>query len=316
MNPSPSERRWLWLVPVPLALILLYFALRGVEWKRVGETVSHARVAILMLALPWSFLSYFARALRWRVLLNAGAPNRRLTVFWANSLGYLGNNFLPGRAGELIRTVMVSSRSTLTRSFVLTTALVERASDLLFLIIAASIALAVMPGKPEWLTGASSALAVVGAVAAIGLAVIPKTQRLAAWAFERPGIPRLFREKILGILEQVRMGVATLHDGGRLTKFLAFTVAIWTMDVLGTMLLAYALRLRLSFSAGLLLITGLGFRAPFPPRPGIWACGNSSRSAFWCRSDFPRAMLWRIFLSFRFSGTLLWQRWACWVGGA
>ena len=47
------------------------------------------------------------------------------TVFGANMAGYLGNNFLPARAGELLRSVLISRRSSLSKTYVLTTALGE-----------------------------------------------------------------------------------------------------------------------------------------------------------------------------------------------
>ena len=265
---SPSSRNWLWLLPIPLALALLYFALRGVEWSRVGGIVSHARIPVLLLGLAWSILASFARSQRWRILLQAAAPVRALTVFWANSLGYLGNNFLPGRAGELIRTMVLSSHSSLTRSYVFTTALVERAFDLLFLIIASALALATLTVTPPWLKDAARAMAAAGTVAAFLLALIPKTERLAAWALWRLPLPLRLREKVVAILAQVRLGVATLHQPLRFAQFLASTFAIWTMDVFGVMLLAYALHLHLSFAPGLLLVTGLGLSSAIPSTPG------------------------------------------------
>jgi glycosyltransferase 2 family protein len=272
------SRRWLFAIPVALSAVLLYFAVRGVDWRRVGGIVASARVPMLGVCLIVAMCSYLLRATRWRVLLNAQALNTQTkvslaTVFWSNSAGYLGNNFLPGRAGEVIRSMMISSASQLTNSFVLTTALVERASDLVFLIIAASIALASIPGKPVWLTDASRTMTAVGAAAAIGLALIPKTERLAAWILQRLPVPEVLRAKLLGITGQVRLGVGTLHRPLRLAQFLTLTLAIWSVDVSSAVLLAYALHLSLSFTVGLLLITGLGLSSAIPSTPGyvgVW----------------------------------------------
>lgn len=267
------SKRWLLVVPFALSAVLLYFAVRGVDWHRVGEIVYSARIPILGLGAIVSLCSYLLRAARWRVLLNAQDRVTLATVFWSNSAGYLGNSFLPGRAGEVIRSMMISSASRLTNSYVLTTALVERASDLVFLIVAASVALANVPGKPSWLTDASRTMTGVGIAAAIALAIVPRTQRLTAWALFRLPIPEGLRAKLLGVAEQIRLGVGTLHHPVRLAQFLTLTAAIWTVDVSGTVLLAYALRLSLSFTVGLLLITGLGLSSAIPSAPGyvgVW----------------------------------------------
>ncbi len=248
--------------------MLLYYAVRGVDWSRVGRIVASARLPVLLASLVLMPVAPFLRATRWRVLLNAQASIPVSTVFWANSAGYLGNSFLPGRAGEFIRTMMISTRSQLTKSYVFTTALAERASDLLFLILASSVALASIADKPAWLSSAAHTMGIAAAVAALGLALIPKTQRLAAWIFGKLPVAPGLRDRLLAITDQIRLGVAALHHPARLIQFLSLTLVIWTMDVISAMILAYILRLSLSFPEGLLLITALGLSSAIPSTPG------------------------------------------------
>ena len=63
------------------------------------------------------------------MLLNAEGSVGVAAAFWATAAGLFGNNFLPARAGELVRTVMISSRSGLGNVYVLATALSERVAD-------------------------------------------------------------------------------------------------------------------------------------------------------------------------------------------
>lgn len=265
---SGFRKHLLLVFSIALSAVLLFLAFRGVDWHSVGQIVAHARWNLLLLSLAFSPLLPFLRALRWRVLLNAQGQVGMGTAFWANSAGYLGNSFLPGRAGELIRTLMISKRSTLTASYVLTTALAERASDLLFLITASSLALASLPGKPEWLTRASHTMTVVGVLALIALALIPKTERLINWVLLKTPLNDGIRQKLLNIAGQVRLGVESLHNPARLMKFLSLTVLIWTGDVLSSMLIAYILHLSLTFAQALLLVTALGLSSAIPSAPG------------------------------------------------
>src|SRR5437588_7121506 len=102
---SAGSRRSL-LVALLLAVVLLYFAFRGVDWLDLYQRMRDARPeGLLFVALAFTG-SYTGRALRWRVLLSAGGPMSRLTVFWATLTGYLGNSFLPARAGGPIRSAM------------------------------------------------------------------------------------------------------------------------------------------------------------------------------------------------------------------
>src|SRR5580700_8759078 len=94
-----------------LAAILLYFSLQGIEWRQVWTLVVGAKLGYLVAGFGLATIDLWLRALRWRILLRAEGPVGIGTAFWATSAGYFGNNFLPARAGELVRTFMISSRS-------------------------------------------------------------------------------------------------------------------------------------------------------------------------------------------------------------
>lgn len=269
-SPSSNGHRWLLLITVALAVALLWYSLRGVEWRRVGEILTHARFELIAVGVGMSCSAYFLRALRWRVLLTSGGDVSIATAFWATCAGYFGNMFLPARAGEAIRTLMITARTPLTKSYVFATAFAERSSDLVFLILASPLALQAAPGK---LTNASRTMTVAGIVALAMLIFIPKTERLLAWFLELVRCPEGLRAKLIGIADQVRMGVSTLHEPVRLAQFTAFTLVIWTVDVSGAVLLSYALHLSLSFAGALLLIAALGLSSAIPSTPGyvgVW----------------------------------------------
>src|SRR3954452_24239269 len=148
---SSSKKALYWLIALVLAAILLYFSLRGIDWAEVWRIVSRANLWYVFLALAVATFSLFLRAYRWRILLRAQAPVPVSTAFWATSAGYFGNNFLPARAGELVRTYMVARRSSLEKAFVLTTALLERVVDALALVTISAVVLLMNPDAPGWI---------------------------------------------------------------------------------------------------------------------------------------------------------------------
>src|SRR5262245_59182956 len=122
-------RLWSWVLAGALAAVLLYFAVRGVDWRNVWRTIAAADLRYIAAALCATSFSFFLRSFRWRVLLNAAGRFSVAMVFWINMAGYLGNNFLPARAGELLRSFLISRNSLLSKTYVLTTALSERLMD-------------------------------------------------------------------------------------------------------------------------------------------------------------------------------------------
>src|SRR6266851_4096400 len=111
---TPRPPAIYWIASLALAGGLLYYSLRGIEWARVWTTVRRAQPQEVALALVTLSLALFLRSVRWRVLLTAEGRVTIPLAFWATSAGYLGNNVLPARAGEVVRTMMISSRSGMT----------------------------------------------------------------------------------------------------------------------------------------------------------------------------------------------------------
>ena len=95
------------------------------------------------------------------------------TAFWATAAGYFGNNFLPARAGELVRTFMISSRSGLETTYVLATALSERVADAIALVSIGALVLLTLPSPPGWLAAAARPFAILGLIGALAIAVLP-----------------------------------------------------------------------------------------------------------------------------------------------
>jgi uncharacterized protein (TIRG00374 family) len=261
-------RAWSWILSIPLAAVLLYLSLRGVDWKNVWQTIAGARWGFLAAGCGCSCFSYFVRALRWRILLNAEERLSVGSVFSANMAGYLGNSFLPARAGELVRTFIVSARSSLSKTYVLTTALSERLMDVIALVLWSSLILLRAEAKPRWMEDLSRTTAMVAAAGVLTVALLPHTEGLCRNVLRRVALPSALRERLLRYFDQVLLGVRAFHNVGRFLGFTALTIVIWMSDSVGVMLGAYGLHLHFSFTAAMLLLTGMGLGSALPSTPG------------------------------------------------
>jgi glycosyltransferase 2 family protein len=252
-----------------LAAILLYYSLRGIDWGQVWITLKSTQLEYVGWMILATTVSLLLRAFRWCVLLRAGGTVHFSTAFWATCAGYFGNNYLPARAGELIRTMMVDAETGIGRTFVLTTALSERIVDAISLVLISSLVLLTLPVRPGWYGTAAKPFAIVGICGAIGIAVLPKLERLWHSLLDRAPVPERFRGKLTHILEQILSGLRAFHDVRRLATFLALTAVIWFMDAVGTILGARSLNIHLSLPVAYLLLTFLGLGSALPSTPGF-----------------------------------------------
>ena len=251
-----------------LALVLLYYSLRGIDWGQVARVVSGAAPGRLALAAFLGTATLFLRAWRWRILLNAEGSVRIGTAFWATAAGYFGNNFLPARAGELVRTYMISARSGLDSAYVLATALSERAADAVALVIISAVVVLTLPRPPAWLAGAARPFALLALVAALGIAFVPFLGPHLRTVLERAPLPDGWRARLIVMMEHGLRGMRAFHDARRLSGFLALTVVIWCLDALGATVTAGALGLSLPLPAAFLLMASLGLGSALPSTPG------------------------------------------------
>jgi len=273
-----------------LAALLLYLALRGVDFARVWTVVSSARPALIAAGCCLGSIAYLMRSLRWRVLLNTEAQLGLPAVFWANMAGYLGNNLLPARAGELVRTVLISARFGLSRTFVLTTAFAERLVDSAVLVLVSLVLLSAVADSPPWLRAASRWAGAFAIAGLLLLAFLPRAGRHASNLVARLPVPRRIHNRLATVADELIRGVQTFHDARRLAAFLAYTTIIWLLDAWGCIVGALALHLDMSLTAALLLIAALALGSSLPSTPGYvgiyqFAAVTVLSPFGWSRSD-------------------------------
>jgi hypothetical protein len=263
-----GQPRWMLFITLGLAALLLYLAFRGVDWGKMVETLRQGNVALLALAFGVITVSYFLRGMRWRVLLSAEKLLHPLTVFWGTCAGYLGNSFLPARAGELIRSALIAQKGNLSVSFTLATALTERIIDVPVLVILGLIALPAVDGIPDWLTGAVRVFALTGVGATLALLIVPRFEKQVLALLGRLPLPVNLRERVLAFVQKFLQGLRAFQDPVRALSFLGLTALVWTLDVVAAMIIASAFGMSFTPAETILLLAGLGLASAAPSTPG------------------------------------------------
>jgi uncharacterized protein (TIRG00374 family) len=266
-----SRRRqpgWLLVVTLALAGVLLYLAVRKVDWAETVETLRRGNLALLGAALGVFSLACLVRGLRWRVLLSAEKPIPLPTVFWAMMTGYLGNSYLPARAGEVIRSVTIGLRGGVSVSFALATALTERISDAVILVAASALALSGMERLPEEMLGPLRGMALVGLSGAAIIFVAPRMGGLVRRVIARLPVKPALRGRLEGLAANFLVGAGALQHAGRLGQFLLYSAGLWSLDTVTASLVARSFGLSLNPAQVFVLLAALGIASALPSTPG------------------------------------------------
>lgn len=83
--------------------LFLYFAVRGVEIGQLYESILRTDYALLSLAIGVALTGYWVRAWRWRLILHPMKEVGVHDLFAATVIGFMANNVLPLRPGEVAR---------------------------------------------------------------------------------------------------------------------------------------------------------------------------------------------------------------------
>ncbi|MGH9929607.1 MAG: lysylphosphatidylglycerol synthase transmembrane domain-containing protein, partial [Pyrinomonadaceae bacterium] len=202
------------VVLVLLAGLILWWFGRGLNWAEVRQSVGQSDWRILALAVVLIAFTYLLRAYRWRALLAPLTPASIRELFAATTVGF-GSVFLFGRAGEIVRPVVLPLRDRRVRpaaSFV--TIMIERICDTVAVVVFFAANLAWFPA-PEGHAGEfahvrQAGLVLLGLTAAglVGLAIFKRKAdaingwvqlRLSRWKF----IPERVTKGIISVLEQL-----------------------------------------------------------------------------------------------------------------
>ncbi len=257
----------LWIA-VPLAAVLLYFTLRDLDWVAFWDTIRHGHYEFILLTIPMASIGYFIRALRWSVLVRAEAQVSLPSVFWANMVGYMGNAYLPARAGELLRAAFLGREKGLGTSFVLATALSERILDAVALVVIGSVALLSGGQLPAALANAVRLMAVAGVLALAVVLLAPFQERLLLRIIGRLPLPEGVSRKIVEQTSRFLVGMRSLQSMRRMLIFVALTAVVWLVDSVGVLIGVQIISQSLNLGQALVLLAALGLSSAVPSTPG------------------------------------------------
>jgi uncharacterized membrane protein YbhN (UPF0104 family) len=210
----------------------------------------------LVLALALIAGNFALRGWRWHLIMRgAGIAHRRRDAHGLTMVGYMGNNVLPARGGELLKIGLLAPRTTARRREVLGTVLVERALDAAVLVALLAVLTWVgVHGAPGGRGGAT--------MGAAGLAAVAGALALYL-ALRRRGRFERFAAAIRPVA-----GALTLLARPQGIPFALVSLAIWCIDGLAFLLIARAVGVELDPLSAMGVIVLASLAAAIPAAPG------------------------------------------------
>jgi uncharacterized protein (TIRG00374 family) len=262
--------RWRWakiLLGIAVSVGLLAYLLVSVDLGQVGRQLTRTHWGYLAVSVGLALFAVWVRARRWRYLFPPDAVPSRL--FSAVMIGYMANNVLPLRAGELVRGYIAGRRGGGGFWTAIATLVVERVLDALaVVVILAGIVLAIpVPDELKWaaLVFLSLDLAAMAVLALLALAPERVRGTIASLLGHWPGL----RARVLTTLETFALGLQGIRTPAHLLPILCWSVGLWVIYALSAWTALAAARLPASMLMAWTVIAFVGLGISLPSAPGF-----------------------------------------------
>jgi len=247
---------------------------RDVNWIEVGRQFSTARYETIPLYLMALAAFYVLKAIRWRWILLPlkEVPARRAAG--PMMIGFMGNNVLPARLGELFRVFILSRQEKIPVAAVFSSVAIERVLDLLAVLSLVGVAMLTVQNLPQVFVDRFFyvGLVAIAMVVVLILAVIwiEQAVRLARWIIGHLPLSTSLKHKLTELVVAAAEGTRVLRQGRLLGLLIVNSLVQWSFNCLMILISLWSFGVEVPFPATLILLGVLVFAVTIPTSPGFF----------------------------------------------
>lgn len=271
-----EKRNLIFWVGLGISCLFMVLFFRKIDFPHLSSTLASADYRYVLAAIASTFFSYYLRAVRWRLLLLPVKDIPVSVLYPATIVGYMANNLLPARLGEVVRAFLLAGRTGLETPTVLASLVIDRLFDgftVILLLVTTMLSLRLPSGMADTQTvlrsGGMIMFLLYAALVVFMVFLKRQTVRtLALVSFLLKPFPSWMGNRIIPLLGSFIGGI---RISGRLThlfallllSFLIWGFALWPID-----LILRAFGFQLPLSASMFILVLLVFAVMVPASPG------------------------------------------------
>ncbi len=270
-------KKWHFWLGVFISILFIWLALRGLQLNEFWSAVQKANYVWLIPGIGVYFVGVWVRAWRWHYLLKPIKEIPTKTMFPITTIGYMGNNIYPARAGEVLRAVILKRKEGVSVSASLATIIVERIFDGVVMLAFVFVNLPELAKltSASGFVGNIQQVAVIGTGVFIGALVIflvaamfpQMTARIGLWFIYRL-TPKRLHERIINLMNKFLDGLASLRLPWNVLMVFFTSVIIWLLETGKYWFVMHAFDFTVSFFALMLMNGIVNLATTIPSAPG------------------------------------------------
>ena len=225
-----SAGQWIGLL---VSAILLVLILRKAQnLPAAGRAIQAADWHWLLVGAALYLVTFLPRGLRWGRLLAGVRSVPILHLSEVEAIGFMANNVLPFRLGELVRAYTLGRKANVSVTTAFATIVVERVCDGLTLVLSLAVISLLYP-FPVWVkrAGAVAALLFLGATVFLALLAYRRATARRIVAFFSQPLPEAFAVRLAALLERFDSGLHLLRSPLDALAVAVLSLLIWAIEL-------------------------------------------------------------------------------------
>ena len=281
---SGGKKYWIGF-GVGAAFLALFFL--TTDWGRLVDSLADANYWFLVPAILLYQFSLLFRTVRWRMLLRHVRVVPITRLYPVVVVGYMANNLLPFRIGELVRSYHVGKREGVSKATALVTIFIERLLDALTLLMFVAVVAIFVPvmavaegfgdrSSVPW-PALAAAISVPFAVAFGALVLVAyapaRASRMSRIALSP--LPMAIESRAKPLVDMFIHGLEALRSPLSVLMLFALSVPVWLFDAALFFVIGYSFDLHLAYdgfvemAVAIVLVTALAnMGGAIPATPG------------------------------------------------
>ncbi|MEW6086107.1 MAG: lysylphosphatidylglycerol synthase transmembrane domain-containing protein [Chloroflexota bacterium] len=270
-------KKWQVWLGMLVSVLFIFLALRGLQLDDFWNAVQKANYWWLIPGIGVYFVGVWIRAWRWHYLLKPIKAIPTKTMFPLTTIGYMGNNIYPARAGEVLRAVILKRKEGVSVSASLATIIVERIFDGVVMLAFVFVNLPELAKltSTSGFVGNIQQVAVIGTGIFIGALIIflvaamfpHVTMKVALWLLTH-FTPQPLHKRLIGIATKFLGGLASLRSPWNVLMVFFTSVIIWLLETGKYWFVMHAFDFTISFFALMLMNGIVNLATTIPSAPG------------------------------------------------
>jgi len=249
-----SRRLW---IGVALSVVFIAIFVLRTDFSKIGDAFRHANYWWALASIPVYFTAAWFRAWRWKYLLRPLGEMRTTTLYPIVIIGFMANNLIPARAGELVRAYIVGEREKVSKMAALGTIAVDRVFDGITLLPILLIVGAVSGVNDELRTIAIWMTALFGAGLLVMIA-FALSESFSRWsvALLLRFVPARLKPQAETLVSAFLSGLRSFRSPADIFAASATSVISWLLEATMYYMIGLAFGLDLGFDIYLLITAG------------------------------------------------------------